>query len=64
MQRVGMSLDDVDKIVVGRKQSIRDLKLFLMNKLQMKETESQIISRWVIENSKEGAKTNINYDED
>lgn len=64
MQRAGLAIDDVEKIVVGRKQSIWDLKLFLMNWLQFKENEAQIISWWVIENQKEGAKTNINYDED
>jgi len=64
LQRVGISIDDIEKIVVGRKQSIWDLKLFLMNWLQFKENEAQMISRWVIENSKEGAKSMVNYDED
>lgn len=35
-----------------------------MNRLQFKENEAQLISRWVIENTKEGSKSNINYDED
>lgn len=40
LQWVGIGIDDIEKIVVGRKQSIWDLKLFLMNKLQFKENEA------------------------
>lgn len=40
LQWVGIGIDDIEKIVVGRKQSIWDLKLFLMNWLQFKENEA------------------------
>lgn len=49
LQRAGISIDELDKLVVGKKYSLRDLKLFLLNKLQFKENDAQLIARWVIE---------------
>ena len=36
-----MSIDDLVKIVMGKKESLRDLKLYLQNKLELKENDAQ-----------------------
>lgn len=40
LQRAGISIKDVSKLVIGKNYSLRDFKLFLLNKLTFKENDA------------------------